>query len=277
MRGSATHPVRLRYAKHGKVRWTSHRDVARAFERAFRVARLPLAFSGGFSPHPRVSFGLALPTGAESDAEFLDVDLTEAVDLDALPGVLTAALPDGIAVTAAATLEARAPALMDEVTSCEWHVTVTREGSTFTCDELRPVVAAALARDELPVARVRKGRPTVEDVRGVIERFDVLGDTTEGVLVHLELLTRPRSAKPDDVIVAVASATGAEGLVVVRAVRTAQWIERDGARREPLCTVVHPRRATRARDTEEGIDVPRPDPRDHRTERVGAGAHSDPS
>ena len=73
MKGGAANPVRLRYAKRGKIRWISHRDVARALERAFRITELPLAFTGGFSPRPRVSFGLALSTGHESDAEYVDL------------------------------------------------------------------------------------------------------------------------------------------------------------------------------------------------------------
>ena len=65
MRGDAGVPVRLRFSKHGPVRFISHRDVARAFERAFRIVELPLAFSAGFSPHPKVSFGPALAVGYE--------------------------------------------------------------------------------------------------------------------------------------------------------------------------------------------------------------------
>ena len=67
--------LRLRFSKTGKVRWTSHRDVARMWERAFRRTRLPLVYTAGFSPRPKISFGLALPTGHESVAEYLDVEL----------------------------------------------------------------------------------------------------------------------------------------------------------------------------------------------------------
>ncbi len=64
--------VRLRFSKMGKIRFTSHRDVARMWERALRRSRLPVALSQGFSPHPLLSFGLALPTGCESQGEYLD-------------------------------------------------------------------------------------------------------------------------------------------------------------------------------------------------------------
>src|SRR3954449_11746524 len=108
VRGGAANPVRLRYTKRGKVRWISHRDVARALERAFRVTQLPLSFTEGFSPRPKVSFGLALSTGHESEAEYLDLVFAEEVELDALSVSLTDALPDGIAVTGAVPLAERA-------------------------------------------------------------------------------------------------------------------------------------------------------------------------
>src|SRR5207344_1275721 len=94
MKGGAANPVRLRYTKRGKIRWISHRDVARALERAFRITKLPLAFTEGFSPRPKVSFGLALSTGHESDAEYLDLVFADEVDCDDLPPVLSEALPD---------------------------------------------------------------------------------------------------------------------------------------------------------------------------------------
>src|SRR3954468_8494935 len=107
MKGGAANPVRLRYTKQGKDRWISHRDVARALERAFRITKLPLAFTEGFSPRPKVSFGLALSTGHESEAEYLDLVFAEEVELDALSVSLTDALPDGIAVTGAVPLAER--------------------------------------------------------------------------------------------------------------------------------------------------------------------------
>ena len=84
--------LRIRHTKLGKIRFTSHRDTARHWERAVRRAGLAIAHSSGFTPRPRMSFGLALPTGAESLAEFLDMELAAESgvtvdDLDRLPGV----------------------------------------------------------------------------------------------------------------------------------------------------------------------------------------------
>ncbi|HWC37851.1 MAG TPA: TIGR03936 family radical SAM-associated protein, partial [Acidimicrobiales bacterium] len=129
--------LRIRFAKTGKVRWTSHRDVARMWERALRRVRLPVAYTAGFSPRPRVSFGLALPTGHESVAEYLDVEVAEDRSPDgpdvlrqpSLPAALSEALPDGVDVLAAAALEGRVPSLQEDVTSCSWEVEILGVGT----------------------------------------------------------------------------------------------------------------------------------------------------
>jgi radical SAM-linked protein len=222
--------IRVRYTKLGKIRWISHRDVARAMERAFRVVQLPLAFSEGFSPHPKVSFGLALSTGHESEAEYLDVVLTRDVDLDAMCAQMSDALPEGIDVVGAAPLVDRAPALQEAVTAVTWRVNV--EGT-----DVRDRVAAGLAAASLTATRRRKGREVVEDVRPVVRSMNVIDDAT----VEMEMNTQPRGAKPGEVLAAIG------GLTEVRALRTHQWIERDGARLEPL--------DADTRVMREGIDV----------------------
>ena len=241
MKSGAVNPVRLRYTKHGKVRWISHRDVARALERAFRIAALPLAFTEGFSPRPKVSFGLALSTGHESDAEYLDLVLTDDVDLDALTCSLTDALPEGIAVSGAAPLVERAPALQEAVTAVEWRVEpVTGDGAPVDAPTLGAHVARALELPALPTSRRRKGRDVEEDVKPVVRRCEVRG--TNPVSVEMELTTQPRSAKPGDVLAAIARATGFPGgLTEARALRICQWIERDGTRLEPLEADTRPR------------------------------------
>src|SRR4051794_41885624 len=69
--------LRLRYAKRGRLRFTSHRDFARAFERALRRAAVPMGYSAGFSPHPKISYVGAAPTGVASEAEYLEIGLAE--------------------------------------------------------------------------------------------------------------------------------------------------------------------------------------------------------
>lgn len=232
MRGDSGFPVRLRFTKHGKVRFISHRDVARAFERAFRVEQLPLAFTEGFSPRPKVSFGLALSVGHESDAEYLDVELTEAVDTGPLPERLTAALPEGIEATGARCLVDRAPALQESITSVQYRVEVTDgAGEPVPGELLASATTRALASETLEVTRTRKGKESVDDLRPAIRSIE-LHDGPLPVL-ELTLATQPRGVRPREVLDALDSIAGV-GLLEHRVLRTHQWIERGGARLEPL-------------------------------------------
>ncbi|MDP2774192.1 MAG: TIGR03936 family radical SAM-associated protein, partial [Nocardioides sp.] len=88
--------LRIRYAKRGRLRFTSHRDFSRAFERAIFRARVPMAYSSGFNPHPRISYAGAAPTGSASEAEFLEIALAEVVDPATIHAALAEALPDGL-------------------------------------------------------------------------------------------------------------------------------------------------------------------------------------
>jgi radical SAM-linked protein len=233
MRGDSGFPVRVRFAKRGKVRFISHRDVARAFERAFRIEQLPLAFTEGFSPRPKVSFGLALSVGHESDAEYLDVELTEPIDTDVLAERLTPALPEGVTATGAVRLIERAPALQESITEVRYRVaTVDGRGQPVSDQVLDAAASGALASDTLTVARVRKGKESVDDIRPVLRSIEVdhEGDTP---VLELTLLTQPRGARPREVLDALDSIVGV-GLAEHRVTRTSQWIERGGARLEPL-------------------------------------------
>ena len=234
--------VRFRFAKQGKVRFTSHRDVARLWERALRRAELPVAKTEGFSPRPKVHFGLALSTGHESLGEYLDVDFrepeAEALDLDALPGRLTPLLPEGLTVEVAATISTSDPSLQQAVTSCSWTIgALGLEGDVAT-----GAVSRLLERDEVMVTRQRKGNDVTDDIRPYILHLAVIGSTPgvlspsgectiapAGSLLEAELATQPRGLRPSELLAAL-DPPATEG----RVRRTHQWITLDGARTEPL-------------------------------------------
>ena len=218
--------LRLRFTKAGKIRFTSHRDVARMWERALRRSRLPLAYSQGFVPHPLVSFGLALPTGCESHGEYLDVRLDPAAPgetpTEGLPDALSALLPEGIEVQVAAFVEDTEGSLQQEVASCDWELEVLGVPG----EELAERVDTMLASPTLTVRRERKGRQRDDDIRPAIRSLSLAG--SHGHL-RAELATHPRGVRPVD----LATVLGTD-VVPGRACRTHQWIERDGARFEPL-------------------------------------------
>ena len=139
------------------------------WERALRRAELPVARTQGFSPRPKVHFGLALPTGHESLGEYLDVDLAPVEglpDVDGLPARLSPLLPDGVEVEAAVEIDPRGSSLQQAVTSCGWWLDVP----DVSPSDLAAEVARLLATERLPVTRERKGRPVTDDLRpGILD------------------------------------------------------------------------------------------------------------
>jgi radical SAM-linked protein len=224
--------LRVRFQKLGKVRWISHRDIARCVERAVRRANLPVAYSEGFSPRPRISFGLALPTGAESLAEYLDIDFAQNdVDTDAVGASLSAGMPVGIDITKTAVLPVGTDSLQESVASCRWEIGVFAGSDGVTHDTAWFTRAAEklMAADEVVVTRERKGAMVTDDIRPGIAALsaEVRPDGTP--ILAAQLHTLPRGIRPAELGIAL-------DLPVTRldVRRTHQWIARDGALTEPL-------------------------------------------
>jgi radical SAM-linked protein len=224
--------LRVRYGKLGKIRFVSHRDGARLWERALRRVALPVAYTEGFTPRPKLSFGMALPTGAESIAEYIDIDLVDGASVDVadqhvLAG-LSAALPVGMDVHMIAERvpvdHTRQVSLQDQVTSTTWQLW----GPDVDPDLIEHAAHRLLAADEVLVERERKGQRSIDDVRPLIAH---LGPDATGTRLVAELVTIGRALRPSEL-----AATAFPGIdtVDVRVLRTHQWIEHDGSRREVL-------------------------------------------
>lgn len=227
--------IRIRFSKFGRIRFTSHRDVARVWERSLRRTRLPVSYSEGFSPRPRLRFGLALATAYESCGEYLDVDLVPGteIDVDELASIVDPTLPPGMHVQGVAPVAPGAPSLQESVHSCTWLVEV--EGLELAAADA--LVSQVMDATELPVTRSRKGKSVTDDIRPSVLALRV-ADPAEcppaaewplvGTLLHAELATQPRSCRPVELLNAVGD------LQERRVVRLKQWTMVDGERREPL-------------------------------------------
>jgi radical SAM-linked protein len=225
---TSRHRYRIRFSKLGKIRFTSHRDVARLWERALRRATIPVAYSEGFSPHPKLSFGLALPTGHESLGEYLDVEVTESLgdplDVGAFITRLDPGLPIGLDVQAAAEIAPGTPSLQQSVVCCTWRIGI----QGHACHQLPERVGDVLGADSIIVTRERKGQHVTDDVRPAIVALDISGDAE----VVADLATQPRSLRPSELVAALSG--GDNDLGEGRVTRIHQWLSIDGAREEPL-------------------------------------------
>ena len=219
--------VRIRFTKLGKVRFVGHRDVARLFERSLRKTDVRVAYTEGFSPRPKIAFGLALSTGHESLAEYLDIALPEDRDVDVsdLPGRLSPALPPGIDVVAAERVGAGDASLQEAVTSCTWRIEVVDIDGP-TADRL---VASTIDAPELVLTRTRKGKEVTDDLRPAVLSLAVDGPTERGMALLCELATQPRGVRPNELLQVIDPTIEAG-----RVLRIAQWTTRDGVRAEPL-------------------------------------------
>lgn len=184
--------LRVRYAKRGRARFASHRDFGRAFERALRRAGIPMAFSSGFSPHPRISYANAAPTGAATEAEYLEIGLAAVLDPDRVLADLNAAMPDGLVIVQ--VVPASPGALADRLTASRWRVRLGDADPT----ELADAVAALLAAESLEVSRMTKSGVRTFDVRAAVHTLSADGDSFELVSAIGEPLVRP-----DDVVQAL--------------------------------------------------------------------------
>ncbi len=222
--------LRIRYSKKGKVRFISHRDVARIWERALRRVGVSVAYSQGFSPRPKLSFGLALSTGHESEAEFLDLELSDedgdwtAVRGEDLAARLRAALPVGLDVVAIAPVE-KGDSLQQAVTSCTWAIEVDDVDREY----MDAWVAGVLSREESVVERERKGKPVVVDLRPHVLALGVTGTTATGIRLSADLGTQPRALRPTELLAAVDPPLTARTVC-----RMNQWMSQEDDREEPL-------------------------------------------
>jgi radical SAM-linked protein len=159
--------LRLRYAKRGRLRFASHRDFQRSFERALRRAAVPMAYSAGFTPHPRISYANAAPTGAASEAEYLEIAVTRRCDPARLRAALDEALPPGLDVVE--VVEARTPGLAERLEASLWQV----ELPGVPPEKAAVALATFLAAAEVPVQRLTKTGMRSFDARSAVVRAEI--------------------------------------------------------------------------------------------------------
>lgn len=191
----------VRYAKRGKMRFASQLDLARAFERGVRRAGLPIAYSVGFTPHPKISYAGGVPTGVASEAEYLSLALTSRVETISVQERLNAALPDGIDVITVAEDTGGLPA--SRLTASEWQVALPG----LTPDSAAMVVQKFLALDEAPVERLTSKGMRRMDARSAVVTLDVNassdGSDVGTTVLRMVLRHTVPAVRPDDVLTAL--------------------------------------------------------------------------
>ncbi|HKY74608.1 MAG TPA: TIGR03936 family radical SAM-associated protein [Acidimicrobiia bacterium] len=200
--------LRIRYAKRGRLRFTSHRDFSRAFERALVRAVIPMAYSSGFNPHPRISYANAAPTGSASEAEYAEIGVSEAVDPGEVLTRLDDALPPGLDVLE--VVPSAGGALADRLEASQWLITLpdVRLGDAATALE------RFLAADQVLVERMtKKGLREFDCRAAVVSAVATMNHGASGECAILDMVLRhgTPAVRPDDILAGLRQTAGLPG------------------------------------------------------------------
>jgi radical SAM-linked protein len=197
--------LRVTFGKSGFLVYIGHLDLARVWERLLRRARLPLAYSHGFNPRPRLQLADALPLGISSECELIDIWLKEPAPIEGLARRLQDVAPEGLTVHAFAKVPPKGPALQTLMAAADYVITFLEED--MDAEDLAERVRGFLSQPR--VERVRRGtrKSATYDLRPLVRN---LATTSDGALHATLSLGEAGTARPDELL----DALGLSGALV---------------------------------------------------------------
>lgn len=223
--------LRIRLSKTGMARFFSHLDLQRTLERVLRRASLPIAYTQGFSPHPRISFASALATGTSSEGEFIDVELSQPMAPNEFLAQANAQCPPGLRLLEARPTELKGDSLMSLLDAAEYLLTLTLEGGAS--DRLADAVAAFLAAELVEVTKEGRTGPRLVNIRPQVFALAALGPNQLRALLQTG---SQGNLKPDDLVAGLRSLAPDLGPVTLAQAHRVMLYRRDpesGALAEP--------------------------------------------
>lgn len=187
--------IRITFVKQGALRYTGHLDLHKLWERAVRRAELPLAYSQGFHPQPKMNMAAALPLGFSSRCEVMDMKLEQDIPLENLPTRLNSTLPSGLQVVDVQQVDERAPALQTQVLSAEYEITLTE---AINRSELERKIGSVMESKSIP--RERRGK--TYDLRPLIEELSLAPEESMNrTRIFMHLAAREgATGRPEEVL-----------------------------------------------------------------------------
>jgi radical SAM-linked protein len=194
--------LRIAFTKGEEIKYISHLDLMRLWERALRRARVPLAYSRGFNPRPKIAFAAPLPVGFTSRGEVMDVVLERRMSPYKFAKGLASHLPPGIELLSVEEVYPKLPSLQSQVRSAEYRVTVSWDGSQ---EEVEGRLHELLTAESL--LRQRRGKDY--DLRPLIEALWVERKGADGWVLGMRLRAGDQgTGRPDEVLDALGLAEG---------------------------------------------------------------------
>jgi radical SAM-linked protein len=189
--------VRITFAKQGALRYTGHLDLHKLMERAARRAELPLSYSQGFHPQPKISLAAALPLGFASRDEVMDIRLNEDLEPDDISTRLKNSLPGGIQILKVERVEDSLPPLQTQLLSATYEAHLTEPADSA---DLTRKVEELMMSESLP--RERRGK--FYDLRPLVEMLSVVTEANGKIWLRMTLAAREgATGRPDEVLTAL--------------------------------------------------------------------------
>jgi radical SAM-linked protein len=221
-----TSRIRMKFARTGRIRFLSHLDFMTALHRAVIRAGIPIAFSQGFNPHPKIAFGPALPVGMESEAEYLDMEIDFFTDLLQMTKNLNSCLPQGVRILEAAVIPKKAMSISGSISRYAYEVTVPQQYA----EEIEKRVADFLSRSSLMIVS-KSGEQ--KDIRTGIDSIEV-GSDSGTLYLFITLVDKDRIRPHIQDVLEQLFAAGTNGLHLFRIKRTGLYYREGGQWKSPL-------------------------------------------
>ncbi|MBI2868849.1 MAG: DUF2344 domain-containing protein [Chloroflexi bacterium] len=201
MSGKVIQRLRVRFARGPAVKYVSHLDIMRLWQRALNRAGIPLAYSEGFTPHPRLSLAAPLAVGVVSEAELMDVELSKRVTPTAFTSLVGAQLPEGFDILQVLPVALTLPSLQSQVRFAEYEVEVE---TTQSRQEVESAITALLAKNTLPWQHLRDTGVRHYDLRLLIDDLWLADWQSGRCRLGMNLVSDSRgSGRPEQVALAL--------------------------------------------------------------------------
>lgn len=185
---------RLRFEKRDSIRFISHLDLHRTWERTLRRASLPLYHSQGFNPRPKINLSRALPLGQSSECELIDIWLEQEIDPVELLGKIKKAAPPGLKPVGIEPVALSEKSLQSRITSARYRVTLTDQTER---EHVQARIDRLLQADQLR----RERRDKTYDLRPLIESLIIVEASAESLTLEMRLAAREgASGRPGEVL-----------------------------------------------------------------------------
>ncbi len=193
--------LRLKFNRGEEVKFLSHLDLIRLWERALRRAEVPLAYSEGFTPHPRFCLAAPLPTGVTSETEFMDIWLKRWLTADSFLTLLKRQLPPGISISDIWIIGLNVPSLQSQVRFAEYQVEIESEKTEL---ELKQAIISLLSAKNLPWQHSRDNVTRHYDLRALIDDLWLISQHDSRCILGMRLRCDSQgSGRPEQVTAAL--------------------------------------------------------------------------